>query len=389
MLKPMTIEKIRYFFRRLGALIYRVKAFYYKKRFASPVIHKIDPASVKRLILMGWHNKLGDAVVMGAFVDLINRYRPDIELTILTGDLGKAWLSGFAKAQFLDVGQPSHQNAKSLIAYQGQFDAFVDLTTNVSPRCMMALYYSKTPIIVGYDKADCPLYNVNIDSKHFQILKRYVAAAQLFITETVQPRLPHPPIHRPEPNYPDFPTLKAQFQHVVAVNLFSASRHRSFTLETGRRFLAWWCEHFPNDLLLLVPVPNPDHMATLKALEKAMRHTGQVALPKQPPSLDLTIGLIADCDFCFSPDTSIVHIASALNQPLIAIYQNNHAHYTWKEWCPHHGRYEVILTRPVTDPNVRVPVDDFSKEDFLNAYHRITADVKEHRQGAKMELVNL
>lgn len=67
--------------RHIQEKLRKVKLAYYicGYRKTTPDIVSDD---VKSIALLRWDGKLGDAIMMGAFISLLETYRPDIKITV-------------------------------------------------------------------------------------------------------------------------------------------------------------------------------------------------------------------------------------------------------------------------------------------------------------------
>ncbi|WP_339385424.1 glycosyltransferase family 9 protein [Vibrio fluvialis] len=140
----------------------------------------------------------------------------------------------------------------------------------------------------------------------------------------------------------------------VAINLFGSSKYRQFSKTEAYKLLNLWLRDFPQDTLYLIPVPGK--IEFLKELVTELENP-RVQLLSETPSLAFSLQLLSQVDLCVTPDTSVVHMASALNTPILAIYADDPRNF--QEWHPLSDKAEVVFNPPAKGRNDRVYVHDF------------------------------
>lgn len=87
--------------------------------------------------------------------------------------------------------------------------------------------------------------------------------------------------------------------------------------------------------------------------------------------------LIARCSLIITPDTSIVHVASALNIPVVAMYRNNdreYYKYTMLEtWGPLSDIKEIIVSPQTLKRST--PVSGIPNHKILSSIESILAKI--------------
>ena len=111
-----------------------------------------------------------------------------------------------------------------------------------------------------------------------------------------------------------------------------------------------------------------DKYKELEFLEKKYKY---VYIPKKIESILDTAILIKKSDYVISPDTSIVHIASALNKKMITVYPPNGGKYGVDHlvWAPKSEYNKVIFCKDKTGTYDEININTFDfeemKEDIL------------------------
>ena len=167
----------------------------------------------------------------------------------------------------------------------------------------------------------------------------------------------------------------------ILFNLYGSSPHRSFQYPEALKLLRLWLERFPDDLLQLLPIPG--HEREVKQLEAEINNK-QVVVAPSPLSLPASFTLTRRADLVFTPDTGMVHIASSLNTPIIAIYDDNAQNFS--EWKPLSDLQTVIFTRPPTAPHERVSIHEFDYAEMWTAVERLLARRDSYGSNAEVSM---
>ncbi|WP_115717008.1 glycosyltransferase family 9 protein [Gallaecimonas mangrovi] len=321
--------------------------------FSSDKIHKVA--------LLRWDDKLGDAITSTVFISAITKHRPDIEVTILTGKVSAQLfvnIPGNVKVEVLD--KRSWDTAKSLSYYKENFDLVIELGSRLGDRDLFALYQLQAPHYLGFDKDDYQIFDQTLPTTHKHFVDRYLAAARLLCPESPLERKfyilkDNTTEHQAEVFFYNLATTGPK----VVLNLFGSALHRQFKEIEAKELINWWHEQFPEHQLILLRVPGKDLM-----LEKLAAETTALLTPT-PASLALTMAILRQTDLVFSPDTSVVHFAGALNKPLVTVYNNDQNNF--REWAPISDNNSVIFSRSPAFLHEKINVSDFDKSQLKEA----------------------
>lgn len=103
-------------FRRLKILYFTVLFSRKRKKNKS----NIDLSSVKKVALLRYDGKLGDAIMMCSLIDLIEKNNPDIELTLFSSStLVNEWVKKISeKVKIIECEHKKSYRQNSLINFQ-------------------------------------------------------------------------------------------------------------------------------------------------------------------------------------------------------------------------------------------------------------------------------
>ncbi|NLT49293.1 MAG: glycosyltransferase family 9 protein [Ignavibacteria bacterium] len=226
------------------------------------------------------------------------------------------------------------------IINKNKYDIIVDTHDDVSATVSFLIALSKAPYKFGLKKDNETIFThtvskLNPSENH--VINRIIELSRLF---SLSP---------PEKANIDFVLRKeaADYAHrfieenklkrfKVGINISAGSDARFWGTERFKN-LASFFEQYNVDVIILTAVND---------IEKA----NDIAINKYPlffnENFEKFCSLIPELDFLFTPDTSIVHIASAFNVPMFGIYVK----YNTEDliWYPAASEYETVIT---TEPN--------------------------------------
>lgn len=366
-LKQFASTKWRVIRNYLKALKLKVYCLRFDKRPQT----EIEMHAVRKIVLLRWDDKLGDAVMAGALVKALTQHPNNYKVTVITGKRTANWYRSIADVEVIETPKKRGKEcAKWLGQFQGRFDLMVDLGTSFSFKELLATSNLCAARNLGYNKQKYAIFSDNVSPTHTHFLARYSEAYRLITQQKSEQMLPIPT--------PDFASAKQQFEHwlseldgqdigKVAVNLFGATKYRSFSHQQALTFLRNWRENFPQERIILIPVP--DHLETLRALKQAFVDDPLVTLPDYTCSIQHSLAILACSDLCFTPDTSVVHFASAVDCPTLAIFQPNKTNFA--EWHPIAPRSTTVFNAGPRLKGQQVYVANFSWEQLVSAHNKV------------------
>ena len=131
-------------------------------------------------------------------------------------------------------------------------------------------------------------------------------------------------------------------REAIVVNLFAADAERNVAPAPAAALLRGLHQMAPNAALCLVCTDQTEPAA--RAVLDACGGIGRVV--NCEGNLNRLFSLCERADLVISPDTALVHIASAFNTPVIGIYQNNGVKCV--QWGPRSQRSGTVLSESAT-----------------------------------------
>lgn len=322
----------------------------------------IDTTNIKKVALLRCDGKLGDAIMMCNFIRLIEENDPSVELTLFSSnDLIDEWIKKISsKVNIINCDHKKKLNPTFFRKYSGYFDVAIELRHKIDLKDIQVIHYLNAKINIGYVEND--VFDILVPKEYINIKERQTKAASIVLNKTLEPiKIPSPTIEN------TFELIESK-KMSIAFNLFGANEYRSFTFESAENLIKNWLSEWPEEKIILIPVPGK--IEFLSKLEENFPH-GSVFLPKQSPSLDLTLSILSQCDLCFTPDTSVVHMASSLNTPTLAVFRDSRTNY--QGWKPLSDNSRTIFYKEMANDIDKGYVYDFKWPELVNMKNEIKA----------------
>lgn len=121
-------------------------------------------------------------------------------------------------------------------------------------------------------------------------------------------------------------------KYLVGINISAGSEARFWGIENYKKLISYFSQYDVN--ILLFSSPNE--------VEKAQQIIEDKKLISAEPTFEKMTAMLTQVDFLFSPDTSLVHIASSYKLPVFGIYINYNTDHV--VWYPYNTEHELIVT---------------------------------------------
>lgn len=295
-----------------------------------------DIYNLKKILLIRTDGKIGDHIVSSFVPRELKKFDPNIQVDVLatpkTYDL-------FANNHFIDNIYTLKNRKVSEYKKTGQelaknkYDLVIDLTLVLRNRDLMLLTAIKARNYLGYHKENYNVFNINI-SKHFEqhYSEIYQLALQNLGISDIDTSY-HITFDEKMSNQINDYLNQNKINKFVAVNFFGASSSRCFN-DTKIKQILDNMQDIDSNIVLLSSNANYEH---LKEITKSY---SDIFVPKLENFFAVK-SLLAKADLIITPDTSIVHLASALKKPLIAFYSEDQSNFN--NWHPNNEARTKII----------------------------------------------
>ncbi|MBV1774755.1 hypothetical protein KSF73_03390 [Burkholderiaceae bacterium DAT-1] len=319
---------------------------------------RFDPSKVRKVVFLRDNNKLGDLIVSTVAIRELKRAGMQVDIITREAVAGLLACNPYVD-RIYQHGDSIGTVAKLARSLRGAgYDLLID-QRNEKPtyKDLLLLRLLGAKHILGFNKAAYPIYDCNID-ENFS-LKRHAVMRNLDILQALDL-----PVEQVDLTYdaPMGETAEQQVQAWLAslpaaanlvINVKGDSPYRSLTSGQLASIVEWMQCHAPGFNLILTGKPADIADINLNGVLKS-------------PFADYlsALALVKHADVLISPDTSIVHAASAYQRPIVTLYQIDDPatgiYSNAAAWGPNNPHATQIIsdTRSVADiPVARIIAD--------------------------------
>ena len=298
---------LKQFTRKKNAFFRSIKFALINRRYRHKAVRApFNPQSVKHLLLLRLDDKIGDMVVTTGCAQALaaKGYR----VSVLTGPVCKQILAGADYLEKVHLYKPR----MSLAALQAErFDAVIDFDDVNTYERFKLLSELNVGCVIGYNKEQYKLFDhsiafldatKHISARYQQLLNLFGIAVDHYtyhVAGDAQEREKVAQLLANEPAQTCF----------VAINPFTGSGDKDFSREQ----VASIVEH-------LKALPYLTRAVIIGQSAKVSQLNIDNALFLRDSTINSAVEIVRRVDLVITPDTSIVHIARALDKPLIAVY---------------------------------------------------------------------
>lgn len=313
----------------------------------------LSPHDVKSILFIRHDAKLGDAIVSSGVIRKLRKYRPDIKLLVLTSPgMSSMFKDDFGVDDVIHMNKrPSYGEIRKICQQIGHVDMVVSLNQDMKMKDIYMLKHLDSHLNVGVDP-EVKLININIQKA---ICDVHYAEKFDYIAQLVGIDKPQEPYMVPV-KYESIARIK-KFLHMKGIekyallNPFGSGNERKLSAEKINIIVEIVQRKQGLPVVLLSA---PDTRDLLEAMP--VEFSDSVVHFDQSESIFDAIAAVELSDLVVSVDTSIVHIATGLNKPQIAIYRQDDVNFT--NWHPNSDKAEVIKSSNI---------NEFDRNDFKNS----------------------
>lgn len=306
----------------------------------------IEKNNIKSILFLRYDGKIGDMVVNTLMFREIKKVYPEIKIGVVTRGAAIDIIKNNPYVDKIYKYEKETAQIKKL-AYEiaeESYDLLIDFSEMLRVKEMMFINLCKARINIGLDKKEWNLFEVFLEGERDFKWNDHITARYKAYLEKLG-------IENPDLNYDVYIDenkkifiknflLTIKEKKKVVLNPYGASSHRSFSQET-LKFIAEYIAEKNAAVIIIFP---PDKKNYIEDFTKKS-HCKSIYFIKEAESVQDSAALIEKADLVITPDTSIVHIASAFNKRLIAVYKKDNALSRVNQlvWAPNGENYEMLL----------------------------------------------
>lgn len=321
--------------------------------------------SIKSILFLRYDGKIGDMIVNSLMFREIKKVYPDIRIGVIARGAAIDIIKDNPNVDKIYKYYKDRKKIKDLALKikEEKYDLLIDFSEMLRVNQMMLINLCRARINTGLDRKDWELFDLSIESgKDFKwtehITKRYLAYLIKLGLKKENINISYDIYLKDEKKYEVFFNEIKESKKLI-LNPYGASKHKSFSIETLENIITYLKD---KDIAIILTYFG-DKYKELEFLEKKYKY---VYIPKKIESILDTAILIKKSDYVISPDTSIVHIASAFNKKMITVYPPKGGKYGVDHlvWAPKSEYSRVIFCKDKTGNYDEIDINTFNMEEM-------------------------
>lgn len=321
--------------------------------------------SIKSILFLRYDGKIGDMIVNSLMFREIKKVYPDIRIGVIARGAAIDIIKDNPNVDKIYEYYKDRKKIKDLALKikEEKYDLLIDFSEMLRVNQMMLINLCRARINIGLDRKDWELFDLSIESdKDFKwtehITKRYLAYLIKLGLKKENINISYDIYLKDEKKYEVFFNEIKESKKLI-LNPYGASKHKSFNIETLENIITYLKD---KDIAIILTYFG-DKYKELEFLEKKYKY---VYIPKKIESILDTAILIKKSDYVISPDTSIVHIASAFNKKMITVYPPKGGKYGVDHlvWAPKSEYSRVIFCKDKVGTYDEIDINTFNMEEM-------------------------
>ena len=330
----------------------------------------LEDNDIKSILFLRYDGKIGDMVVNSLMFREIKKVYPNIKIGVVARGAAIDIIKDNSNVDKIYEYYKDRKKIKDLALKikEEKYDLLIDFSEMLRVNQMMLINLCGARFNIGLNRKEWKLFDLSIKSdKDFKwtehITNRYLAYLVKLGLKKENIDISYDIYLKDEKKYKAFFNEIKESKKLI-LNPYGASKHKSFSVENLENII----NYLKNRDIAIILVYFGDKYKELEFLEKKYKY---VYMPQKIESILDTAILIKESDYVISPDTSIVHIASALNKKMIIVYPPKGGKYGVDHlvWAPKSDYNKVIFCKDKTGTYDEIDINTFDfnemKEEIL------------------------
>ena len=331
----------------------------------------LENNNIKSILFLRYDGKIGDMVVNSLMFREIKKVYPNIKIGVVARRAAIDIIKDNPNVDKIYEYYKDRKKIKDLALKikKEKYDLLIDFSEMLRVNQMMLINLCRARFNIGLDRKEWKLFDLSIESgKDFKwtehITDRYLAYLVKLGLKRENIDISYDIYLKKEKKYENF-FNKIKESKKLILNPYGASKHKSFSIETLEEII----NYLKDKNIAIILIYFEDKYKELEFFEKKYSN---VYIPENIDNILDTTLLIKKSDYVVSPDTSIVHIASALNKKMIIVYPPKGGKYGVDHlvWAPKSEYNKVIFCKDKSGTYDEIDINTFSfnqmKEEILN-----------------------
>ncbi|MGL5278833.1 MAG: glycosyltransferase family 9 protein [Cetobacterium sp.] len=320
--------------------------------------NRVDMSRVKSILFLRYDGKIGDMVINTLMFREIKKRYPDIKIGVVSRGAATDIIKFNPHVNVIYNYKKGKESQLATEIAKENYDVLVDFSEMLRVNQMKFINQCKAKINIGLDKSNWNLFDISIveneDYKNNDhITRRYGAYLKKFAIENY------------DKGYDIFLENCKKDEVIegteVVLNPYGASKHKHFNQKT-LKFIIEVLNSLNKKVTLIY---SPDKYKELQEFIKENKDL-KVYLPNNIRGILDSSCIIKNSSLVITPDTSIVHIASAFNKKIIAVYPPNGGkvgvdHLVWGPLDPEN---KILFCKATLKIGEEIDINTFDEEEM-------------------------
>ncbi len=308
-------------------------------RLVSPASQRPMPYPPARIGILSWE-RWGDAILLTSLVRGLHQGFPQAELTVFTfSDASKQFFHQFCQEYSWVQYRFYEQLTQLRTSELPPFDWLISTKDHFSATFALALEFIPHQYRIGFAHPDYAryLHLPVVTPYEMPIIEKYRSLLQrVGVTTSDESLRPVIPLQSVRPAIWQW-IAQHRNDRPIGINLSAGHPDRCLTEAQVRAII----EHVAPHPVILFAVGAQQSIVPALA-----RHYPSVLLPPSPASIFEAAALLQATALLISPDTALVHAASAMRTPVVVLYLNQHRFA--ERFAPYRVPYRRLITNGAT-----------------------------------------
>lgn len=332
--------------------------------FGALVHRRSDPPSPQALssarILLIRQDRIGDVLVSTPLIAALRRALPGLQVDLLLSTNNVAALPGVAGVRKAWVYERTFVSMVRLVRLlrREQYDVAVDLMDNPSATATAFCVLSGARWTVGLEKENDYSYDIRVplrSRRDHHIIERLSPLAKAFGVEPSEAE--RPVVYAPQTTSQEGATAlfrdRGLFDRIkIGVNISAGSERRYWGTDRYRAIVKFLANAHTDATIVILCKPSDRARA-----DEIVRGEPRAWVVPPSPSFDAFAACVAHLDALVTPDTSVVHLASAFAVPAVVLYIQSNPEL--RIWEPYEAPHAAVVT--TVDDLSNISVDEVER----------------------------
>ena len=329
----------------------------------------IESNKIKSILFLRYDGKIGDMVINTLMFREIKKQYPDIKIGVVTRGGATAVIQD---NKYVDKIYKYDKKSSEITRLakelsKEKYDLLIDFTELLRVNQMKFINLCDARINMGLEKEGWKLFDISYkkSEKNEHVTEIYREILQKLGIKNIDLQYDLQNNSENISKVTEYLQKIGEYKKLVILNPFAASKHRSLNSEKIQMILEIVLKEQGTKVIL---VSAKENRALIS--EYANKYAGRIFVPDFDKIME-TAELIKRSDFVISPDTSIVHIATAYDKKMIAIYrEDNPEDNNSILWGPNSKNAKVIYAKRNEARGEETDINNFEIEEFEKVYRQ-------------------